>query len=52
MENGSSADDKFTIDALLKQSWQYKGSSQFTYNCLFLKEFISASSMHRVISLC
>ncbi|MEI8048934.1 MAG: ImmA/IrrE family metallo-endopeptidase [Bacteroidota bacterium] len=39
MENGSSADDKFTIDALLKQSWQYKGSAQFYKFFDFIAKF-------------
>ena len=39
MAQESSADDKFSIDALLKQSWQYKGSPQFVKFFDFISKF-------------
>lgn len=39
MKPTTSAEDKFAIDALLKQSWQYKGSTQFVKFFDFIAKF-------------
>ena len=39
MENGSPAEDKFTIDALLKKSWQHRGSAEFVKFFDFIAKF-------------